>query len=414
MTAFEQSPALDVVGVGLADGLLLLHRLGARHHPPLRNGPRDVSRPPAPPQPQVRHDSPRAAPHARRRGAPPPPRPPPRPQPPRPPPLARRPLARPRSSLLPNRCAASPSGPTASRGSSPAPPRARSTSGTSSGARLLSLERREGEPSPRGHQRDASSTRPAGAPDSRSSRARTRAASPRATFCAAVRSCSRRAPPTILSACGRATYTLASSLRCAAARGTRRRRRSSASTTTSCTWAAGRVGGRASLSPRRAHADDTSAHLSPCRRADAPPLRRRRPHAAAQLHLVGAAGLRAVAGARDEAALDARGERAGAAPAAGPRARIVAAARARLARGEAGEGGLAQSRVCDHRRAASHRANVVTCHAGSPVAYSWDTTTKALAPHTLAARPAAPITAVAISACGNFAFLGSAIGAIDK
>jgi len=59
-------------------------------------------------------------------------------------------------------------------------------------------------------------------------------------------------------------------------------------------------------------------------------------------------------------------------------------------------------------------ANVVTCHAGSPVAYSWDTTTKALAPHTLAARPAAPITAVAISACGNFAFLGSAIGAIDK
>lgn len=86
MTAFEQSPALDVVGVGLADGLLLLHRLGARHHPPLRNGPRDVSRPPAPPQPQVRHDSPRAAPHARRRGAPPPPRPPPRPQPPRPPP----------------------------------------------------------------------------------------------------------------------------------------------------------------------------------------------------------------------------------------------------------------------------------------------------------------------------------------
>lgn len=142
MTAFEQSPALDVVGVGLADGLLLLHRLGARHHPPLRNGPRDVSRPPAPPQPQVRHDSPRAAPHARRRGAPPPPRPPPRPQPPRPPPLARRPLARPRSSLLPNRCAASPSGPTASRGSSPAPPRARSTSGTSSGARLLSREER--------------------------------------------------------------------------------------------------------------------------------------------------------------------------------------------------------------------------------------------------------------------------------
>ena len=96
VTAFEQSPALDVVGVGLADGLLLLHRLGARHHPPLRNGPRDVSRPPAPPQPQVRHDSPRAAPHARRRGAPPPPRPPPRP-----PPLARRPLAHPRSSHSP-------------------------------------------------------------------------------------------------------------------------------------------------------------------------------------------------------------------------------------------------------------------------------------------------------------------------
>ena len=410
MTAFEQSPALDVVGVGLADGLLLLHRLGARHHPPLRNGPRDVSRPPAPPQPQVRHDSPRAAPHARRRGAPPPPRPPPRPQPPRPPP------PRPPTVVAPPqqvRCLAF---------RTDGQPWL--VSGAASGALhvwhlerraiALSLERREGEPSPRGHQRDASSTRPAGAPDSRSSRARTRAASPRATFCAAVRSCSRRAPPTILSACGRATYTLASSLRCAAARGTRRRRRSSASTTTSCTWAAGRVGGRASPSPRRAHADDTSAHLSPCRRADAPPLRRRRPHAAAQLHLVGAAGLRAVAGARDEAALDARDERAGAAPAAGPRARIVAAARARLARGEAGEGGLAQSRVCDHRRAASHRANVVTCHAGSPVAYSWDTTTKALAPHTLAARPAAPITAVAISACGNFAFLGSAIGAIDK
>ena len=59
-------------------------------------------------------------------------------------------------------------------------------------------------------------------------------------------------------------------------------------------------------------------------------------------------------------------------------------------------------------------ANLVTCHAGSHLAHCWDTTAKCLAPHALAARPEAPITAVAISACGNFAFLGSELGSIDK
>ena len=59
-------------------------------------------------------------------------------------------------------------------------------------------------------------------------------------------------------------------------------------------------------------------------------------------------------------------------------------------------------------------ANLITCHVGSSTAYCWDTTTKCLAPHTLTARPAAPVTAVAISACGNFGFIGSEVGAIDK
>jgi U3 small nucleolar RNA-associated protein 21 len=59
-------------------------------------------------------------------------------------------------------------------------------------------------------------------------------------------------------------------------------------------------------------------------------------------------------------------------------------------------------------------ANLITCHAGSPAAFCWDTTAKTLAPHTLPARPAAAVTAVAISACGNFGFVGSELGAIDK
>lgn len=59
-------------------------------------------------------------------------------------------------------------------------------------------------------------------------------------------------------------------------------------------------------------------------------------------------------------------------------------------------------------------ANLITCHAGSPAAICWDTTAKRLAPHTLPARPAAAVTAVAISACGNFGFVGSELGAIDK
>ena len=56
--------------------------------------------------------------------------------------------------------------------------------------------------------------------------------------------------------------------------------------------------------------------------------------------------------------------------------------------------------------------NALSCHVNSSAAYTWDTTTKALGAHVLRVQDDSIITAVAISACGSFGFLGTARGAV--
>ena len=58
--------------------------------------------------------------------------------------------------------------------------------------------------------------------------------------------------------------------------------------------------------------------------------------------------------------------------------------------------------------------NALSCHVNSSAAYTWDTTTKALGAHVLRVQDDSIITAVAISACGSFGFLGTARGAVEK
>ncbi len=57
---------------------------------------------------------------------------------------------------------------------------------------------------------------------------------------------------------------------------------------------------------------------------------------------------------------------------------------------------------------------MLTCHRGSPVAYTWQTTRRALAPHTLQLGTGRPVVSVAISPCGNFGYLGGEDGALEK
>ena len=59
-------------------------------------------------------------------------------------------------------------------------------------------------------------------------------------------------------------------------------------------------------------------------------------------------------------------------------------------------------------------ANVMTCHAASKHAYTWQTSRRALGPHTLTMSSGCAVTSVAISSCGNFGFLGGESGAIEK
>jgi len=70
--------------------------------------------------------------------------------------------------------------------------------------------------------------------------------------------------------------------------------------------------------------------------------------------------------------------------------------------------------LCSSQVRETDWANVLSCHADSSCAYTWDTSRKALAPHVL--RPKAPskVSAVCISPCGNFGYLGSMSGALDK
>ena len=71
--------------------------------------------------------------------------------------------------------------------------------------------------------------------------------------------------------------------------------------------------------------------------------------------------------------------------------------------------GLASSQVRE-----KEWANVLTCHQGSAVAYTWQTTRRALAPHTLHLGTGRPVTSVAISPCGNYGYLGGEDGALEK
>ncbi|KAJ2780940.1 rRNA-processing protein utp21 [Coemansia interrupta] len=57
--------------------------------------------------------------------------------------------------------------------------------------------------------------------------------------------------------------------------------------------------------------------------------------------------------------------------------------------------------------------DVLTCHQSSPYAHTWSTERKALGKFTLHSPDDTAITAVALSACGNFGFLGLASGTIE-
>ena len=59
-------------------------------------------------------------------------------------------------------------------------------------------------------------------------------------------------------------------------------------------------------------------------------------------------------------------------------------------------------------------ANVLTCHVGCRHAYTWETTRRALSTHVLSLSTPSAISACAISACGNYGFLGGESGAIEK
>ncbi|KAJ1845509.1 rRNA-processing protein utp21, partial [Coemansia sp. RSA 2708] len=57
--------------------------------------------------------------------------------------------------------------------------------------------------------------------------------------------------------------------------------------------------------------------------------------------------------------------------------------------------------------------DVVTCHQGARAAHTWSVERRALGKYTLQAADTAAVRAVALSACGNYAFLGLATGAIE-
>jgi hypothetical protein len=68
--------------------------------------------------------------------------------------------------------------------------------------------------------------------------------------------------------------------------------------------------------------------------------------------------------------------------------------------------------------------NVITAHEGETAAYSWRLSHLSLGEHVLRPRrkrergvdaaPDAPVTAVAISCCGNFGLVGTAAGRVDR
>jgi len=69
--------------------------------------------------------------------------------------------------------------------------------------------------------------------------------------------------------------------------------------------------------------------------------------------------------------------------------------------------------------------NVITAHEGDPAAYTWRLSHLSLGEHVLRPRRArekgsdaaaadAPVSAVAISSCGNFGLVGNAAGRVDR
>ena len=58
--------------------------------------------------------------------------------------------------------------------------------------------------------------------------------------------------------------------------------------------------------------------------------------------------------------------------------------------------------------------NIITCHTGETSAKTWSFAKKRIGSHNLASKDGSIIKSVWVSSCGNFAFLGSALGGIDK
>ena len=59
-------------------------------------------------------------------------------------------------------------------------------------------------------------------------------------------------------------------------------------------------------------------------------------------------------------------------------------------------------------------ANLLTCHVGDHYAYAWEHHNKMISKFTYCASDKLPIMSVAISSCGNFGFVGSSGGCIDR
>jgi U3 small nucleolar RNA-associated protein 21 len=58
--------------------------------------------------------------------------------------------------------------------------------------------------------------------------------------------------------------------------------------------------------------------------------------------------------------------------------------------------------------------NIITCHSNESFVKTWNFQRKAIGNNSLESKDGSPVKAVKISACGNFAFIGSAAGQIDK
>eukprot|EP01047_Picozoa_sp_COSAG01_P077059 COSAG01_NODE_13744_length_1541_cov_20.197642_2_plen_215_part_00 len=59
-------------------------------------------------------------------------------------------------------------------------------------------------------------------------------------------------------------------------------------------------------------------------------------------------------------------------------------------------------------------ASVLTCHVGDNCAYTWHYQNKVIGEHQCPSSDNSPIMSVEISVCGNFGFVGSARGRLDK